>query len=138
LLRDLARRVRDFSHKTLVSSHNPGLTRNARPYMYIGTYCQYVEEKGCCSCKKRQERLFEGRSPPFGPVRFGGSKVLHDLAVIFLARLEGLFLVRILNRAGVQDKKFLFLHNPLRDLAGPNSNIIPLSQVGELMPNFFF
>ncbi len=49
------RRVRDFFRETWVSSRNPGLARNARPYMYIGTYCQYVEEKGCCSCKKQRE-----------------------------------------------------------------------------------
>jgi hypothetical protein len=52
-------------------------------------------------------------APPFGPVRFGGNKVLHGLAVIFLARLERPFLARILHLAGLQDKKFLFLHNPL-------------------------
>ena len=70
--------------------------------MYIGTYCQYVEEKGCCSCKKRQEpkRLalppfLRVVAPPFGPVRFGRNKVLHGLAMILLARLERPFLVRI-------------------------------------------
>ncbi len=55
LLQDLARWVHGFSCATWVSSCNPGRAKNARPYMYIGTYCQYVEEKGCCSCKKRQE-----------------------------------------------------------------------------------
>ncbi len=61
--------------------------------------------------------LFEGRSPPpLGPVRLRGNKVLQ-----FLARLERPFLERILCLAGVQDEKFLFLHNPLRDLARPYS-----------------
>jgi hypothetical protein len=56
-------------------------------------------------------------------VRFGGSKVSHGLAVIFLARLERPFPARILHLAGVQDEKFLFLHNPLRDLARLNTRV---------------
>ncbi len=60
-------------------------------------------------------------APPFGPVRFGGNKILHGLAVIYLTRLERPFLTRISHLVGVQDKKFSFSHNPLRDLARPNS-----------------
>jgi hypothetical protein len=97
--------------------------------MYIGTYCQYVKEKGCWSCKKWQEpkRLdllpfLRVVAPPFGHVRFGGNKFLHGLAVIFLARLERPFLARISYLTGVGDKKFMFLHNPLRDLVRPNSS----------------
>jgi hypothetical protein len=106
--------------------------------MYIGTYCQYVEEKGCCSCKKRREPkrlallpfLRVIAPPTFGPVRFGRSKVLHGLAVIFLARLERPFLARISHLAGVRDKKFSFSHNTLRDLARPNSTIYTIGTGG--------
>jgi hypothetical protein len=96
--------------------------------MYIGMYCQYVKEKGFWSCKKWREPkwlvlppFLRVVAPPFGPVRFGGNKVWHGLVVIFLVRLERPFLARTLYFAGVQDKKFLFLHNSLRDLARPNS-----------------
>jgi hypothetical protein len=96
--------------------------------MYIGTYFQYVEEKGFWSCKKGQEPKRLALPPflrvlalPLGHVRFGGNMVLHGLAVIFLARLERAFLARILHLAGVQVKNFLFLHNPLRDLERPNT-----------------
>jgi hypothetical protein len=58
-------------------------------------------------------------APPFGAVRFGGNKVTHGLAVIFLGRLGRPFLTRVSRLAGVQDEKFLFSHNPLRDLARP-------------------
>jgi hypothetical protein len=53
-LRDLARLVRDFSRETWVSSRNPGLARNARPYVhrYVMSVCR---EKGFWSCKKRRE-----------------------------------------------------------------------------------
>jgi hypothetical protein len=49
--------------------------------------------------------------------------------VIFLARLERPFLARISHLAGVQDKKFLFLHNPLRDLARPNSTYLVIKSL---------
>jgi hypothetical protein len=80
--------------------------------------------------------LYEGRSPPFGPVRFGRSKVSHGLAVIFLARLERPFLARILRLAGVQDQKFLFLHNPLRHLARPNSTKYKFNMSPEMLVCF--
>jgi hypothetical protein len=99
--------------------------------MDIGTYCQYIVEKQLWSCTKWREpkRLalppfLRVAAPPFGPLRFGRNKVSHGLAVIFFARLEGPFLKRILHLAGVQDKNFLFSHNPLRDLTRPNSNIL--------------
>ena len=104
--------------------------------MYIGTNCQYVEEKGFWSCKKRREPkrlalppILRVIAPPVGPVRFGGNKVLHGLAVIFLARLERPSLARISHLAGVRAEKFLFSHNPLRDLSRPNStqNVISTS-----------
>jgi hypothetical protein len=49
---------------------------------------------------------------PFGPVRFGRSQVLHGLAVIYLARLERLLLIRISCLEGVQDKIVLVPAQP--------------------------
>ncbi len=46
--------------------------------MYVCTYCQYVEEKGCCSCKKRREPL-RLALPPFLRV-IAPPLVLLDLA----------------------------------------------------------
>jgi hypothetical protein len=42
-----------------------------------------------------------GFPPLFEGVRFGGNQVLHGLAVIFLARLERLFLAKFLSLARV-------------------------------------
>ncbi len=92
-------------------------------------HCWVSDEEAVGTQKAGSTPLFEGRSPPFGPARFGGSKVLHGFAVIFLTLLEGPFLARFSRLAGVQDKKVLFLHNPLRDLVRPNSTTNLLSFV---------
>jgi hypothetical protein len=85
--------------------------REMRDHIYIGTYCQYGEEKGFWSCKKQREpkRLtlltpfLRVVAPPFGPVGFGGNKVSHGLAVMFLARLERpFFLAKISRLAGCE------------------------------------
>jgi hypothetical protein len=68
-------------------------------HMCIGTYCQYVVEKQFWPCKKWWEPkrlalppLFRVVAPPFGPVSFGGNKILHCLAVIFSQDLRDFFL----------------------------------------------
>ncbi len=59
---------------------------------------------------------------------------MHGLAVIFLARLERPFLTRISHLAGVQDENFLFSHNPLRDLARPNSRDVGFLEIEKVLP----
>ncbi len=97
--------------------------------MYIGTYCQYVEEKGCCSCKKqwKPKRLalppfLSVIAPPLVLLDLAGARSCMVLQWYFLQDLRNHFLQESCVLQGVQDKKFLFLHNPLGYLARPNSN----------------